>query len=96
MADPNTDGEENTTPPPTEEEQQTETVDDEVKPKDEPEPGPKQEPDVSARLDSIEKELAALKAMMDTLGYNDPAPFDNDNDGDGDNDSTESIEDLFD
>lgn len=91
MADPNNDGEENTTPPPTEEEKQTETVDDEIKPK-EPETEPS-EPDVSARLDSIEKELAALKAMMDTLGYTDPAPFDND--GDGDNDG-ESIEDLFD
>lgn len=91
MADPNNDGEENTTPPPTEEEQQTETVDDEVKPK-EPEPEPS-EPDVSARLDSIEKELAALKAMMDTLGYNDPAPSDNDGDGD---ETQESIEDLFD
>ena len=94
MADPNNDGEENTTPPPTEEEQHTETVDDEVKPKDEPEPEPKQEPDVSARLDSIEKELAALKAMMDTLGYNDPDP-DPDDDGDGDGDG-DSIEDLFD
>lgn len=93
MADTNNDGEENTTPPPTEGEQQTETVDDEVKPK-EPEPEPKQEPDVSARLDSIEKELAALKAMMDTLGYNDPAPPE-DNDGDGD-ETQESIEDLFD
>ena len=92
MADPNNNGEENTTPPPTEEERQTETMDDEVKPK-EPEPEPKQEPDVSARLDAIEKELAALKAMMDTLGYNDPAPADND----GDDDEThESIEDLFD
>ena len=93
MADPNTDGEEPTTPPPTEEEQQTETVDDEVKPKEGPEPELKQEPDVSARLDALEKELAALKAMLDTLGYNDPAPSDND----GDNDETqESIEDLFD
>ena len=96
MADPNTDGEETTTPPPTEEEQQTETVDDEVKPKEpEPEPEPKQEPDVSARLDSIEKEIAALKAMMDTLGYTEPALTDKDEDGDGDNDG-ESIEDLFD
>lgn len=92
MADLNNDGEENTTPPPTEEEQQTETVDDEVKPKEEPEPE-SSEPDVSARLDSIEKELAALKAMMDTLGYNDPDPSDNDDDGDND---SESIEDLFD
>ena len=92
MADPTNDGEENTTPPPTEEEQQTETVDDEVKPKEEPEPKHDQ-PDVSARLDSIEKELAALKAMMDTLGYNDPDPTDNDGDGD---EQQESIEDLFD
>lgn len=91
MADPNNESGENTTPPPTEEEKQTETVDDEIKPK-EPEPEPDQ-PDVSARLDSIEKELAALKAMMDTLGYTDPTPSDNDGDGD---DEGESIEDLFD
>jgi hypothetical protein len=91
MADPNNESDENTTPPPTEEEKQTETVDDEIKPK-EPESEPS-EPDVSARLDSIEKELAALKAMMDTLGYTDPAPSDNDGDGD---ETQESIEDLFD
>jgi hypothetical protein len=91
MADPNNDGEENTTTPPTEEETRTETVDDEIKPK-EPESEPS-EPDVSARLDSIEKELAALKAMMDTLGYTDPAPSDNDDDGD---ETQESIENLFD
>lgn len=92
MADPNNESDENTTPPPpTEEEKQTETVDDEIKPK-EPESEPS-EPDVSARLDSIEKELAALKAMMDTLGYNDLDPSDNDNDG---NETHESIEDLFD
>ena len=93
MADPNNESDENTTPPPTEEEKQTETVDDEIKPKEpeqEPEPSG---PDVSARLDSIEKELAALKAMMDTLGYTDPTPSDNDGDGGGDGDS---IEDLFD
>lgn len=94
MADPNNDGEETTTPPPpTEEERQTQTVDDEVKPKEEPESAPKQEPDVSARLDGIEKELATLKAMMDTLGYADPTPSDNDGDGD---ETHESIEDLFD
>jgi hypothetical protein len=92
MADPNNDGEENTTPPPTEEERQTETVGDEVKPKEQ-EPEPNQEPDVSVRLDSIEKELATLKSMMDMLGYNDPAPSGNDGDGD---ETQESIEDLFD
>lgn len=93
MADPNNESDENATPPPTEEEKQTETVDDEIKPKEpEPEPEPS-EPDVSARLDSIEKELAALKAMMDTLGYTDPTPSDNDGDG---VETQESIEDLFD
>lgn len=93
MAEPDDDGVKNTTtPPPTEEERQTETVDDEVKPK-EPEPELKQGPDVSARLDALEKELAALKAMLDTLGYNDLTP--SDEDGDDDNDG-ESIEDLFD
>lgn len=93
MADPNNDeGEGNTTPPPTEEEKQTETVDDQVQPKPEPEPEP-EGPDVSARLDAIEKELAALKAMLDTLGYTEPAPTDNDGDDEG---SRESIEDLFD
>ena len=92
MAEPNNDGGENTTPPTTEEERQTETVDDEVKPEEEPEPEQNQDPDVSARLDEIEKELAALKAMMDTLGYNDPAPSDETQD----DETQESIEDLFD
>ena len=93
MADPNNGGDENATTPPTEEEERTETVDDEIRPKEpEPEPEPSG-PDVGARLDGIERELAALKAMMDTLGYTDPAP----SDGDGDGDETRgSIEDLFD
>lgn len=93
MADAdNTEGEENTTPPPTEEEKQTETVDDQVQPKPEPETEP-EGPDVSARLDALEKELAALKAMLDTLGYTEPVTEDNDGDGDG---NRELIEDLFD
>uniref|UniRef100_UPI0040268560 hypothetical protein n=1 Tax=Bifidobacterium adolescentis TaxID=1680 RepID=UPI0040268560 len=91
MDDPNADGEETTTPPPTEEARHTETVNDEIKPS-EPEPEPKQEPDVSARLDALEKELAALKAMMDTLGYDEPATIDNDGIGSSD----DPIEDLFD
>lgn len=92
MDDLNADGEDTTTPPPVEEERRTETVDDEVKPKEEPGPESSQ-PDVSARLDSIEKELAALKAMMDTLGYEEPAAADDDGDG---GEMRESIEDLFD
>lgn len=93
MADPENNDEE-TTPPPTQEERQVETVNDptpEPEPEPEPEPG---QPDVSARLDAIEKEVAALKAMMDTLGYDDTAAHDNDDiDHDG---VSDSIENLFD
>ena len=94
MTESTDDAEAVTTPPPTEEEVRTETVNDEVEPKSEPEPKD-DGPDVSARLDALEKELAALKAMMDTLGYAEPAPSGSDDDGDNDDDD-ESIEDLFD
>lgn len=94
MAEPDIGDEDATVPPLTEEERETETVDDEVKPGE----GSESESndaglDVSARLDAIEKELAALKAMMDTLGYTDPVLSDDDVDGD---ETQESIEDLFD
>jgi hypothetical protein len=92
MDDPKIDGEETTTPPPTEEAQHTETVNDGVKPEADPEPKA-DKPDVSVRLDAIEKELAVLKAMMDTLGCNDLTPFEEDGDND---DGGGSIEDLFD
>lgn len=92
MADLDENNTEETTPPPTEEERQVETVNDPT-PEPEPEPEPDQ-PDVSARLDALEKELAALKAMMDTLGYDADATHDNDdNDHDG---VADSIENLFD
>ena len=94
MAELTTGDEGTATPPPTEEERETETVDDEVRPNEGSGPKSKDDgPDVSARLDALEKELAALKAMMDTLGYTDPAPSDDDGDGDG---TQGSIEDLFD
>lgn len=92
MADPTDDGED-TIPPQTEEERLTETVNDEIKPQESPKPESKDDgPDVSARLDALERELAALKAMMDTLGYEEPSAGD---DGDGDEPQA-SIEDLFD
>lgn len=94
MANPNADGEDTTTLPPTEEERQTETVDDGIEPKEGSEPESKDDgPDVSARLDALEKELAALKAMMDTLGYVESTV---DQMQDDDDDARESIEDLFD
>lgn len=94
MAEPTTGDEDTVTTPPTEEERETETVNDEVKPNEGSEPESKDDgPDVSTRLDAIEKELASLKAMMDTLGYTDPTPSDDDGD---DGEMGESIEDLFD
>lgn len=95
MANPDA-GEEDVTvlPSQTEEERRTETVDDEIRPEEGPGPESKDDgPDVSARLDAIEKELAALKAMMDTLGYGETVSSDADDDGD---ETRESIEDLFD
>ena len=93
MENPNADDEDATTPSPTEEERRTETVDDVIEPKDGPEPESKDDgPDVYARLDALERELAALKAMMDTLGYAEPT-VDQMQD---DDDARESIEDLFD
>jgi hypothetical protein len=93
MANPNADDEDATVPSPVEEERQTETVDDGIEPKEGSEPESKDDgPDVSARLDTIEKELAALKAMMDTLGYTE-STVDQTQD---DDESQESIEDLFD
>lgn len=92
MADPNENDNEETTPPPTQEERQVETVND---PTPEPEPEPDSaQPDVSARLDALEKEMAALKSMMDALGYIDAAAQDDD---DTDHDGVaDSIENLFD
>ena len=94
MADPENNNEE-ATQPPTEEGRQVETVNDPT-PKPEPEAKPESnQPDVSARLDALEKELAALKAMMDTLGYNDAAAA-HDNDDDDHDGVADSIENLFD
>ena len=94
MENPNADGKDTTTPPPTEEERRTETIDDGIRPEEESKPESKDDgPDVSARLDALEKELAALKAMMDTLGYDDAA---SDDDGGDDAEAQGSIEDLFD
>lgn len=95
MADPDnttTEGEGNTTPPPSEEEKTTETINDNVEEPQEPEESNSEGPDVSVRLDNLEKELAALKAMLDTLGYDDTSA---DNEGAETEASNESIEDLF-
>lgn len=94
MADPDAGGEDAVIPQPTEEERETETVNDEITPKGGAGPEPKSDgPDVSVRLDAIEKELAALKAMLDTLGFDDASVGD---EGSEPGSPVESIEDLFD
>ena len=86
------DEDENTTPPPpTEKEKETETPND--PPKKEPEP----EPDngLAERIETLEKEVSAMKAMMDTLGF-EAADHNGSNNGKPEpEDSSITIEDLF-
>ena len=63
--DNESDEDENTTTPPTEKEEATETPND--PPKTEPEPEPQPDNGLSERLETLEKEVSAMKAMMDTL-----------------------------
>lgn len=87
------DEDENTTPPPTEKEEATETPND--PPKKEPEPEPQPDNGLSERLETLEKEVSAMKAMMDTLGFDRADHNGADNDRTEPEDSTITIEDLF-
>lgn len=88
------DEDENTTPPPpTEKEEATETPND--PPKKEPEPEPEPDNGLAERLETLEKEVSAMKAMMDTLGFDRADRNGSDNDRTEPEDSTITIEDLF-
>ena len=94
--DNESDEDENTTPPPpTEKEEATETPND--PPKKEPEPEPEPQPDngLAERLETLEKEVSAMKAMMDTLGFERAEHSGADNDKPEPEDSNITIEDLF-
>lgn len=92
--DNESDEDENTTPPPpTEKEEATETPND--PPKTEPEPEPQPDNGLSERLETLEKEVSAMKAMMDTLGFDRAEHNGSDNDRPETEDSTITIEDLF-
>ncbi len=84
-----------TPPPPTEKEKETETPND--PPQQEPEPEPEPEPDngLAERIDALENEVSALKAMMNTLGFEAADHNGSDNDKPEPEGSTISIEDLF-
>ena len=87
------DEDENTTPPPTEKEEATETPND--PPKTEPEPEPEPDNGLAERLETLEKEVSAMKAMMDTLGFDRADRNGADNDRPEPEDSSITIEDLF-
>lgn len=82
-----------TPPPPTEKEEATETPND--PPKKEPEPEPAPDNGLAERLETLEKEVSTLKAMMDTLGFDRADRNGADNDKPETEDSTITIEDLF-
>ena len=95
MADENdTDDNASTPDEPTDEQKTVETPNDPV----EPDGGDnKPESDnvtegMEQRLDRLEKELSSLKAMLDTLGFEEPATPDEPDEPD---DHSETIEDLF-
>ena len=92
------DEDENTTPPPpTEKEKATETPNDPPKTEPEPEPEPEPQPDngLAERLETLEKEVSAMKAMMDTLGFEAAEHNGSDNNKPEPEDSNITIEDLF-
>ena len=91
--DNESDEDENTTPPLTEKEEATETPND--PPKMEPEPEPQPDNGLAERLGTLEKEVSAMKAMMDTLGFDRADRNGSDNDKTEPEDSTVTIEDLF-
>lgn len=92
--DNESDEDENTTPPPpTEKEEATETPND--PPKKEPEPESQPDSGLAERLGTLEKEVSAMKAMMDTLGFDRADRNGSGNDRPETEDSTITIEDLF-
>lgn len=91
--DNESDENENTTPPPTEKEEATETPND--PPKTEPEPEPHPDNGLAERLETLEKEVSTMKAMMDTLGFERADRSGAGNDKPEPEDSSITIEDLF-
>lgn len=83
------------------EEQTTETVNDptptqvdggEAVEQPEPEHDTADTANIEQRIDALEKKVAELKFMLDTLGF---SPEENTDDNGDENDDTPSIEDLF-
>lgn len=79
---------------PTEDEQATQTPNDPVEPEKE-EPAPSADDGLAQRLDALEQEVNALKAMLDTLGFDDTTPAESEAAESSAQSETPTVEDLF-
>lgn len=79
---------------PTEDEQATQTPNDPVEPEKE-EPAPSADDGLAQRLDALEQEVNALKAMLDTLGFDDTTPAESEASESSAQSETPTVEDLF-
>jgi|GEM_PF-2570053 len=79
---------------PTEDEQATQTPNDPVEPEKE-EPAPSADDGLAQRLDALEQEVNALKAMLDTLGFDDTTPAESEAAESSTQSETPTVEDLF-
>ena len=79
---------------PTEDEQATQTPNDPVEPEKE-EPAPPVDDGLAQRLDALEQEVNALKAMLDTLGFDDTTPAESEAAESSAQSETPTVEDLF-
>lgn len=78
---------------PTEDEQATQTPNDPVEPEKE-EPAPPVDDGLAQRLDALEQEVNTLKAMLDTLGFDDTTPAESEAEPSAQSE-TPTVEDLF-
>ena len=79
---------------PTEDEHATQTPNDPVEPEKE-EPAPSADDGLAQRLDALEQEVNALKAMLDTLGFDDTTPAESEASESSAQSETPTVEDLF-
>lgn len=79
---------------PTEDEQATQTPNDPVEPEKE-EPAPSADDGLAQRLDALEQEVNALKAMLDALGFDATTPAESEAAESSAQSETPTVEDLF-
>lgn len=80
---------------PTEAEQATQTPNDPVEPEPENDSAPSADDGLAQRLDALEREVNALKAMLDTLGFDDTTPAESEASESSAQSETPTVEDLF-